>query len=194
MRRSVPTLAILLLAVLTASCSRQAEAPPKAAHDALDPALLRNAEYELEYATSGRVRLTDGQYEDHEARLAVNLSLTAVGDLDRDGAVDAAVILVTNTDGSGIFEDLAAVLNHNGQAVPTPPVTLGDRVKIHALNIEGGTVVVAMTTHAADDPMCCPTVEATKTFKLVDGRLEEQPLSGAPTGAPGDSDKPESKP
>jgi hypothetical protein len=32
--------------------------------------------------------------------------------------------------------------------------------------IESGEITVDMVTHGPDDPMCCPTVEATQKYKL----------------------------
>jgi len=83
---------------------------------------LRNAEYKSEFAKNGKAKLTDGVYRerlvaDSTAELVIMLSQeVAFGDLDGDGAEDAASVLITNPGGSGTFRHLAAVLNDNGSA------------------------------------------------------------------------------
>ena len=94
----------------------------------------------------------------------------AFGDLDADGIDDAAVILLTAGGGSGAFCDLAAVLNEQGQPRNVDTVSLGDRVVIEALSVEGGKIMVTMIAHDADDPLCCPTMQVTRTYELDGGR------------------------
>ena len=62
--------------------------------------------------------------DDPEGLLFVTLHNVpiAFGDLNGDGAADAAVIIATNSSGSGTFVALVAVLNDGGSpAQPLPP-------------------------------------------------------------------------
>ena len=68
---------------------------------------------------AAQLQLTDGKYEDAANQYAVELSQPqASGDLNADGDSDAAVHLVVNSGGSGVFSYLSAVLNDNGAAKP----------------------------------------------------------------------------
>ncbi|MGE5301349.1 MAG: hypothetical protein ACM3MB_10395 [Acidobacteriota bacterium] len=52
---------------------------------------------------------------------------------------------------------------------------LGDRVKVHSLEIRDNQFVVAMTTHGPRDPMCCPTLEVKKRFAVQGSSLVPVP-------------------
>ena len=68
---------------------------------------LRNADYRSEYSTDGVITLADGScietiVPDSASKLRVTLSdFYAHGDLNGDGVSDAAVILISNSGGSG---------------------------------------------------------------------------------------------
>jgi hypothetical protein len=97
----------------------------------------------------------------------------AFGDLNGDGIDDAAVILATNTGGSGTFIYLNAVLNDKGAAKFASSISLGDRVSPRTITISEGVLTVDEIRHGPSDPLCCPTQQATLKFKLVDGKLVE---------------------
>jgi heat shock protein HslJ len=48
---------------------------------------------------------------------------------------------------------------------------LGDRVQINTLSVEDGEIVVDMTMHGPEDPMCCPTQQVVQTYELRDNGL-----------------------
>jgi hypothetical protein len=50
---------------------------------------------------------------------------------------------------------------------------LGDRVRVTSLTIESGELLVTLVSHAPTDPLCCPTLETTRRFRLRQGSLEE---------------------
>jgi len=117
--------------------------------------------------------------------VSVNLVNGAFGDLNADGTPDAAAVLAVNTGGSGTFMLLLALSGSPGELSQSEAAWLGDRVKIDSLSIQDGKVLLEMTTHAADDPMCCPSLETNRVYTLIEGRLldEDQtavsPLSAA---------------
>jgi hypothetical protein len=49
---------------------------------------------------------------------------------------------------------------------------LGDRVKVEHVWIEGDRILVEMITHAASDPLCCPTEAVTQTYALEGDQLQ----------------------
>lgn len=99
--------------------------------------------------------------------------LTAVGDLDGDGAADAVALLEDHSSGSGNFLFLAAVLNATGDPAPTTALMLGDRIQLKSLAIEGDQVVAELVAQGGSDPACCPTWNVRKRFALQDGALME---------------------
>lgn len=168
------------LVALAASCASEEESAPPP--EEISSAALRSASYPSAYLEEGAVRLEKGTYEDSARRVAVfMLPEYAIGDLDSDGAPDAAVLLATNTGGSGTFEDLSAVLNRDGEPDAVAGFFLGDRVRVERIRIVEGTIEVEVTMHAPADPMCCPTMKTTRRFRFEDGALEEiDPPSEAP--------------
>ena len=104
-----------------------------------------------------RVKLTDRQ-----AFGAVN------------GRDAAAVVIVTNTGGSGTFYDLALLVKGEGGWVNVDTYFLGDRVKVHSIGMGKGEITVAMTMHGPGDALCCPTEERTRRFAVQADRLVDQ--------------------
>lgn len=170
------TTVVLFFTLLTTSVA-VANTPISQTESSLSEAMLANAEYPSEWAAEGVATLVDGSYtEEYDADSAVSLEITlgepiAFGDLDGDGLEDAVVVLVTAPGGSGTFFDLAAVLSEAGQPMPVATKGLGDRVKIEAITVNAGEISVEMITHGPEDPLCCPSVEATRTFTLQEDKL-----------------------
>lgn len=144
---------------------------------ALTPAQLANTAYSSEAAPARKVTLVNGKFEASAgagAMQKLTATLTepiAIGDLNGDGAADAAVVLATNTGGTGIFKSLHAVLNQAGQPAEAAAIPLGDRVQIKSLTIQSGAILVDMLTHGPKDPLCCPTVEVVQTYTLQGNAL-----------------------
>ena len=159
---------ILVAAWSLAACAVQPKPPaPPLTLDA-----VKNAEYPTEYLTSGKVKLTDGKYQEPNFKALITLdSAMAWGDLDGDGSQDAVVVLVSNTGGSSAFYHLQAVLNQNGQPRPVASTLLGDRVKIEAMDITSGVITVDLLTRATQDSLCCPTQKTRQSFRLQGSRL-----------------------
>ncbi|MCB0055055.1 MAG: hypothetical protein KDE24_36500, partial [Caldilinea sp.] len=118
----------------------------------LTPDALANATYQSDYAANGEITLVDGQAEEEIApgsasKLVVTLiEPTAFGDLNGDGIDDAAVLLASESGGSGTFIDLHAVLDEDGAPVDAASAFLGDRVQVNSLVIEDGVIVVELVT------------------------------------------------
>jgi hypothetical protein len=160
-------IALAATAALAVACAE--ETPP------LTWEILSNATYQSENALRGSVPLTDGEYVDEPNRVRVILPrrFVAGGDMDGDGVLDAAVILVANTGGTGVFHELCVVLNRGGSPEQVATAGLGDRVKIESFRIEAGEVVVDMIVHGPADPMCCPTQRELRRYRVEDDRLRQ---------------------
>ena len=140
---------------------------------------LANATYSGIYEEP--VTLTDGRYEGEPfveggaARPTVQLIRGTViyGDLNGDGVDDAAMVLVENSGGSGVFNYVGAQVNQDGQPVDAGTVLLGDRTQIQSAKIENEQIVIDIVTQGPDDAMCCPTTKMRMSYALQDGMLAE---------------------
>lgn len=144
------------------------------------------------WTRSGTVRLTNGQYRKSAAPGSATETVVKLGEEIAYGKLNgrdaAAVILFTNSGGSGTFFDLALLVRVNTEWINTDVAFLGDRVTIHSLTFENEAIIVDMTGHGPDDPMCCPTLRQEQRFTVEDNRLVktagrnrdsgDQPLTG----------------
>lgn len=152
--------------------------PPEPAGP-LSVAALKDAGYAGIYDEV--VNLSNGVYQgepisaDSVSRPTVTLMdrLVARGDLNGDGADDAAVILMENSGGTGVFYYLAPVLNLDNQPASPTSVLLGDRVEIKSMVISQGQIVTEIVTQGPDDALCCPTLLLRQSFELQGNQLVE---------------------
>ncbi len=137
--------------------------------------MLRNGTYVLPESKE-TVTLTDGKYdraESNENILHVTLmDPIAFGDLNGDGAEDAAIVLSENTGGTGFFMSVVAVLNSGGAPMQGPSRLLDDRAQLTGMVIAvGGRIVVSAVIHGPADPMCCPNFPVVESMRLIGNRL-----------------------
>ncbi len=164
------------------------EVPP-----GLELAALKAATYRTGFTNSGSAILQDGVYT--EPSVAGGASLNTVtlqepvtyGRLP-DGRVVAAVILASETGGSGTFYELELMgLLENGSPLNLAYTFLGDRVKIQSVEfMDDGSLVVDMLTAGPNDPLAAPTLPQRLTLRYLDGQLvKETPIAPLdPTEAP----------
>lgn len=181
MKRAVLSLGSCVL-VASSGCGAEDAPSLPPPHAELSAAALRSATYSSQYVEEGEVLLVNGMFEDTARRVVVFfLPEYAAGDLDGDAVADAAVLLSTSTGGSGTFQDLAVVLNRDGAPENAAIFFLGDRVPVDRIRIVDGEIQLDLTMHGPADPMCCPSVEATRRFRFVEGELAEiEPPSSVP--------------
>ena len=158
----------------TLSCAGQSSSPSR---EPLTQEALESGLYSSKHTGIGPVRLADGRWsrEDQAGQQSLTLSdLRRFGDLDGDGDEDAVVVLVIWGGGSGVFNELAAVINDAGQPVHAASLPLGDRVKIEALDLAADRIRVKMIVHDGDDAACCPTLALERQFLFREGSLTEE--------------------
>jgi heat shock protein HslJ len=143
---------------------------------------LKNATYNgigEQPVTLSQGRWEGAPYEEGGAsRPAVGLvdDFLLRGDLDADGKNELVVMLWQSSAGTGSNEYIAVMKPGNGGYVNLATALLGDRVKLRSGRIESGHIVLDVLQAGGDDPMCCPTELAERTWRLDDGQLEEQPM------------------
>ncbi len=113
--------------------------PPAPTPASLTLDMLRNGTYLAPYFGK-TVTLVNGAYSGADNFSVKMLDMVAFGDMNGDGAKDAAIILVESGGGSGSFESLVAVLNDGGAPSQAGYAKLGDRVDVHSMEIAAGTL------------------------------------------------------
>lgn len=141
---------------------------------ALNEDVLMNMEYRSLFAAQGVVGLEDGGYAEAgvagaSSSVVVSLENYAIGQVN--GVPMAAVILQSRSGGTGVFYDLAVVMERDGAIVNTDHEFVGDRVKIRGVEIHDGAIVVQMVTHGSAEPLCCPTVSWRQRYEVQEGRV-----------------------
>ncbi len=147
---------------------------------------VRNGKYEL--PEIGAFQLKDGNYQEKYGEGAtqvkrVGVVTVAFGDLDGDRVEDAAVVLWTNTGGSGNFIYLAAVLNKDGKGQQAGAQFLGDRVQIKSLAVDSGKIRAEVLAQGPGDPMVSPSLQSLQEYGLQSGMLVKL-TPAAPTPPP----------
>jgi hypothetical protein len=136
--------------------------------------MLRNGTYVLPESKE-TVTLVDGKYDratSNEDILHVELrDPIAFGDLNGDGAEDAAIVLSENMGGTGFFMSVVAVLNQGGMPVQSASRFLDDRAQLNGLVIVNGRIAVDAVIHGINDPMCCPNFPVVETMRLQGDKL-----------------------
>ncbi len=136
---------------------------------------LKNAEYTLTgFDNATHVyHFADGKYSrgaDPSASDFADIRLLdtiSFGDLNADGADDAAVLIAENYGGTGVFVSLAAVLNEDGKPRHAATTMIDDRPQINKMEIRGGAIFVDAVIHGVNDPGCCPEFAVTRSYKLI---------------------------
>ena len=182
--RSAGTIAVVAIAAIGVAVFAPASTRAQSAPLTLDQ--LRNASYPSELTASGAAPLAHGAYS--EPATPGSASTVTVTLVDATIAADfAAVVLASSGGGSGTFYTLHLVSNESGTLAAGAGTPLGDRIVLHELAIEGTAVRVALTTHAANDPLCCPTRDETRLYGFDAGGfrlLSTTPGIAATTPAP----------
>lgn len=154
---------------------------------AINPDALNSLWYFGINAVDGVVALQNGEFHFHAPASASNQTTNDVvvhlseqktqGDLDMDGDEDAAAILIATAGDILARYYLVTVTNDNGKPVNSATIVLGDGIRVDNLAIENGQIVVDMTSHGEQDPLCCPTHVETRFYNLTGNQLTQY-LSG----------------
>jgi len=94
-------------------------------------------------------------------------------DFDNDGINDAAVVIYSNSGGSGVFIELAIIYDTKNPVYFTGEV-LGDRIKVNDISVNDKIITLDLIVQGENDPMCCPTETKIVKYKLEGTKLIKQ--------------------
>jgi len=173
-------LIIILAAILFFYPSAKIKAPTGTAFDPL------NATYNI---GGQNVTLVDGSSEIEATPGSASKIKTMVfgvptsADLNGDGLLDAALMLVQDSGGSGTFYYAAAAINTPSGAVGTNAVLLGDRIAPQNIEVQNGQIIANFADRLPGQPMTVsPSLGVSKYFVVSGNEL----VGSAPVAAPGE--------
>jgi heat shock protein HslJ len=136
---------------------------------------LDSATYLSTWFPSGKVTLSNGEHREPASPGSASEIVVKLTDKRAFGVVNGketgAVVLYTQGGGTGTFWDLALLSKGAEGWVNTDTVLLGDRVKFSSIKINDDRIVLSLTVHGPEDPICCPTLEVEKRFAVQGNRL-----------------------
>ena len=147
--------------------------------------MLKNGTYKL--PQSGEmVTLVNGKFDrdtpDTNVLHVVLLDPIAFGDLNGDGADDAAVLLAENTGGTGDFISVVVMLNQAGAPMQSANRYIDDRAKINGMIFQSGRIVLDAVIHGVGDPLCCPNFPVVETMQFRNNQLVLTHFTSTPPG------------
>lgn len=132
-----------------------------------EPVTLLSGQWEgTPYVEGGASRPRVGLLED----------IYFTGDLDADGQDEAVAILWQSAGGTGSNVYIAVMKSDNGGFSNISTTLVGDRVKLRGGRIDSGKIMLDVLQTGENDPMCCPTQLATRSWVLEDSKLEEDKI------------------
>ncbi|MGE5377538.1 MAG: Gmad2 immunoglobulin-like domain-containing protein [Bacteroidota bacterium] len=144
----------------------------------ITPREVKNSLYQLGATDPPReVQLVDGAFTEGKPGDANYLEVRvkddiAIGDLTGDGTNEAAAIVSEYHGGSGVFVFLAVFSEENDQAAFQTSIFVDDRPKIGGIKIEDNEIRLLATVHRLDEPICCPTLETVRHYRLINNQLD----------------------
>jgi heat shock protein HslJ len=149
---------------------------PEFAVNPLAPSSLANMEVNSELTADGVALLENGVYTETvapDSASVIEVQLLpwpiAYGVLNEQDA--AAVLIAESGGGSGVFINLAVIVDQDGMPLHVASAPLGDRVVVQSLAIADNQITVEMLTPRPNDPLCCPSRPVTQVYELQDDAL-----------------------
>ena len=142
-------------------------------------AKLESATYLAESTDPGKATLENGEFRepiapDSAGELVIQLGKWTLGDLDRQGGLDAAAITVEHPGGTGTFFYLHALVDEEGTLRDADIAFLGDRILIQGVSIHDGAITVALLDRAPGSYFIePPSIPVIRRFALQEGMLVE---------------------
>jgi heat shock protein HslJ len=171
-----------LLAVMLAGCGDRA---PKERLRPPGPPPTPTLEQVKSATVSGvfaqPVTLANGVYEGAPAesgaasrpRLTLWLPTFHTGDVDGEIGNEAVVLLSSTDGGSGEFVHVAVFGMRDGALANLGSAPVGDRARLQNVWLERGKIVMDVVEAGPQEPACCGTQVARKTFAMAGGALKQ---------------------
>ncbi len=138
--------------------------------DILSKTSLKNLTYKNESANFGKAVLKDGSFMESAVPGSASKTVVKLSEPPVYGTVNgkraAAVVLITNSPGSGVFYDLAVITENMKATDVIPTVNLGDRIKVNSITFKMDTIEVDMNTQAKGEPMVEHSAREIRKFLL----------------------------
>jgi uncharacterized membrane protein len=96
---------------------------------------------------------------------------SALVDSDADGEREWLVVLAESSGGSGTFYYLAVMQRRGVGFRSRATVSIGDRVEIERISVDGAMVRIDLLAAGDDDPACCPSEARTKRWQWIEDDL-----------------------
>ncbi len=116
-------------------------------------------------AVSDAVTVSDVVYRCHEgldAEVTIHIEARLSNDFDGDAKAETFVVWAEDFGGSGSFKYQGMF---DGTDTMKSKTAIGDRVIINNVAVDNALIVMDLTAHAEDDPLCCPTEKITRRFQ-----------------------------
>jgi heat shock protein HslJ len=143
-----------------------------AQRDILSKKSLGNLTYENEIANFGKAALENGTFMESVMPGSASKNLVKIKGDPVYGVIDnrraAAVIIVTNTSGSGVFFDLAVITETIEADEVVSTINIGDRIVVDSIFFNNDTIFVDIETQAEGEPMVDHSKKETRKFLLDD--------------------------
>ena len=138
----IHTVALIVLFFQLSACEKQAVVSSLPDRESINPL---NTSYSID---GQEIRLVNGRAENQVAPNAFGKMRTQVwgepkmADINGDGRVDAALILIHSGGGSGTFYYFAAAVNEGNSYKTTRAVLLGDRIEPTSIEVTGNRTTI----------------------------------------------------
>jgi len=109
-------------------------------------------------------------------RVGLLKDMYLTGDLDADGQEETVAILWQSSAGTGSYTYLAVMKPRDDEFENISTALVGDRVKLRDGRIDSGVIYLDVLQAGDDDPMCCPTQLATRSWAMTGTQLEESEI------------------
>jgi len=163
----------LLTFLLISACGGESETTLNTYPAAPTFEQLANLRYPTVFAKGSAARLEDGLWRSRVAhfsnRVYASIRLAdsyAAGDLDGDGAPDAAVVLVSSPGEVGAFLELQAVLNKPEGLRPAASAYLTELAEVGALEIEAGEIKVTIQREGGEEMILRYRLEGDRLIEI----------------------------
>lgn len=139
-----------------------------------------NGEYDF-FVQQGKDVGPDTPFE--RRSITIDKEHIALGNLMNNVVVSSAMVIGKSFGGSGYYNELLISKNVSEYPDAKPlfkimeEISLGDRQKILSLKIEDELVKIEYLTQGEGEPLCCGTKRVSRTFKIIDDKVQEITLA-----------------